>query len=130
MAVVCDLQVIQNDVTQKIGDGAMIWEKIFNTGGRYPNGNAVLMFMVQGLTSTNSDVNIKINNKVVGVIENYKGANANHWFSQIVDIGEGILENGDNEIQIEAVSWSGASSNNLFDDFRIKDVICIFQQRA
>ena len=130
MTVVCDIQVIQGDNTRKIGDGAVIWEKSFNTGGRYSGGKAILMFMVAGLTATNSDVNIKINNTVVGKIEHYNGADNRHWFTQIVNIGGGILHNGNNELQIEAVSWPGATAENLYDDFLLKDVVCIFQQSA
>ena len=131
MPVVCDLQVIQGDSTKRLGDGgATIWEKIFSTGGRHSGGKAILMFMVKGLTATNSDVTIKINGTNVGVIEHYKGANSRHWFTQIVNIGSGILYNGNNELQIEAVTWSGATAGDLYDDFWIKDVVCIFQQKA
>lgn len=34
MTVLCDFQVIQGDADRRIGDGAIIWEKTFNTGGR------------------------------------------------------------------------------------------------
>ena len=131
MPVVCDIQVIQGDACKKLGDGgATVWEKNFNTGGRHSGGNAILMFMVKGLTATNSDVTIKINGTNVGKIEHYNGADSRHWFTQIVNIGGGVLKNGNNELQIEAVSFSGASPGNLYDDFWLKDVVCIFQQRA
>jgi hypothetical protein len=130
MPVVCDIKVIQGDISKRIGDGSTIWEQNFNTGGRYNGGDAILMFMVKGLTETNSDVNVKINNTKVGVIENYNGAKSSHWFTQIINIGGGILRSGDNELQIEAVSWSGATPGNLYDDFSIKDVVCFFQQKA
>ena len=131
MPVVCDIQVIQGDSTKRLGDGgSTVWEKTFNTGGRHSGGKAILMFMVKGLTATTSDVTILINNTNVGKIENYKGADPNHWFTQIVNIGSGILKNGDNELQIEAISWPGAHAGDLYDDFWIKDVVCIFQQKA
>ena len=45
MPVVCDIQVIQGDATQRLGDGgATVWEKIFNTGGRHSGGKSILMF--------------------------------------------------------------------------------------
>ncbi|MEA3325624.1 MAG: hypothetical protein U9Q37_10955 [Euryarchaeota archaeon] len=72
-------------------------------------GKAILMFMVKGLTVTDSDVDVKINNTSVGKIFNYKGANSNHWFTQIVNIGSNILKNGNNELQLEAVSFAGAT---------------------
>lgn len=131
MPVVCDLQVIQGDATRRLGDGgATVWEKNFNTGGRYAAGDAILMLMVKGLTATQSDVDVKINNKHVGRIEHYNGADSRHWFTQIINIGAGILKSGNNEIQIEAVSWPGARAGDIYDDFWIKDVVCIFQQAA
>lgn len=61
MPVVSDIQVIQGDAIKTLGDGgSTVWEKTFNTGGRYSGGKAVLMFMVKGLTETESDVDIKI----------------------------------------------------------------------
>jgi len=38
------------------------------------------------------------------------------------------LNNGNNEIQIEAVGFPGATNTNKFDDFFLKDVICFFKQ--
>ena len=110
MPVVCDIQVIQGDAVRRIGDGAMLWEKSFNTGGRYSGGKAILMLMVKGLTSTNTDAEVRINNTLVGHITDYNGASANHWFTQIINIGGGILRDGNNEIRITAVSWPGAGS--------------------
>lgn len=130
MPVVCDIQVIQGDASRRIGDGASLWEKTFNTGGRHSGGKAILMLMVKGLTATDTTVDVKINNKSVGKIFNYNGAPSSHWFTQIINIGSGILNNGDNELQIEAVSWPGAKPGNIFDDFYVRDVVCIFQQRA
>lgn len=130
MPVLSDFTVIQGDVNRRVGDGATLWEKTFNTGGRHPGGQAILTLMVKGLTETNSDVDVKINNVSVGKIFHYKGANPNHWFSQTINIGGGILNNGDNELQLEAVTWPGATPNNLFDDFFLRDVVCFFQQAA
>jgi hypothetical protein len=131
MTVLCDFVVIQGDVTKVMGDsGAVLWEKTFNTGGRRSGGNAILMMMVRGLTQTTSNVPVKINNKDVGYIFNYNGANANHWFTQIINIGQDILKDGNNEFQIGAVSWPGAKAGDLYDDFAIRDVVCFFQQSS
>lgn len=131
MPVVCDIKVIQGDAARRIGDGGVtLWEKTFNTGGRHAGGEAVLMLMVKGLTSANTDVDVLINNTKVGVIEHYNGADSSHWFTQIINIGGGILNNGNNELQIQAVSFPGAGPGNLFDDFFVKDVVCTFQQAA
>ena len=130
MPVLCDFMVIQGDSSRRIGDSATLWEKTFSTGGRHPGGMAILMFMVKGLTATDSNVDVKINNTSVGKIFHYKGADPNHWFTQIINIGSGILSNGNNEIQIEAVSYPGATPGNIFDDFFIRDVVCVFQQET
>lgn len=130
MPVLCDFIVIQGDVNRRLGDGATLWEKNFNTGGRHPGGAAILMLMVKGLTSADMNVDVKINGKGVGKIFRYKGAHAQDWFTQIINIGPGTLKDGDNEIQLEAVSWPGASATNLFDDFYLRDVVCFFQQHT
>jgi len=135
MTVLCDFQVIQGDADQRIGDGAIIWEKIFSTSGRYPGGLAILMLMVQGLTYATQPVNVKINNMVIGQIFPYRFPNpaerqgtSNHWHTQIINIGPNVLIDGDNEIQIEAIGFPGATGSNAFDDFQVRDVVCLYQQ--
>jgi hypothetical protein len=130
MPVVCDFNVIQGDAVRRIGDGATLWEQNFNTGGRHPGGNAILMLMVKGLTVTDSDVEVLINNTPVGIIEHYNGADNRHWFTQVINIGPNILNDGNNELQIQAVSYDEAVPGDLYDDFFVKDVVCIFQQAA
>ncbi len=123
MPVLCDFQVIQGDSSRRIGDGAIIWEKTFNTGGRTSGGKAILMLMVKGLTYATEPVDVKINNTSVGKIFPYRwptkaerDAAANHWHTQIINIGGGILNDGNNELQIEAVSYPEATGSNAFDD--------------
>lgn len=137
MAVLSDFQVIQGDSSRRIGDGAIVWEKNFNTGGRTANGNAVLMLMVKGLTYSTEPVTVKINNKKVGSIFPYRlptkaerDATAQHWHTQIINIGGGILNSGNNELQMEAVGFPEATGTNAFDDFFVRDVICFFQQNS
>lgn len=130
MPVLSDFAVIQGDASRRIGDGKILWEKYFDTVARHSGGNAILMFMVKGLTVTDTTVDVKINNKSVGKIFNYNGADRNHWFTQIINIGGGILKNGQNELQIEAVSYPGASPGDIFDDFFVRDVVCFFQQKS
>lgn len=88
------------------------------------------MLMVKGLTVTESKVDVKINDTSVGNIFPYTGADPNHWFTQIINIDSGTLQDGDNELQIEAVSWPKAGPGDIYDDFYLRDVVCIFQQRA
>ncbi len=127
MPVVCDFVVIQGDSSRRIGDTSTLWEKNFNTGGLNGKGSAFLMFMVKGLTATDSDVDVKINNMSVGKIF-HSNSEDTGWYTQIINIGTGVLNDGSNELQIEAVSFPGATPGNIYDDFYIRDVICFFKQ--
>jgi hypothetical protein len=135
MTVVCDFTVIQGDVDRRIGDGATLWEKNFDTGGREAGGNAVLMFMVKGLTYANEPVDVKINNVSVGVIYPYRwptqelrDADAEHWYTQIINVGGAQLKKVGNELQIQAIGFPGNTPQNIYDDFYIRDVVIFFQQ--
>ncbi len=131
MPVVSDFVVIQGDNPVVVGEPPKDeFNDTFNTGGRWPNGGAILMLMVRGLTATDKNVSVVINGKPVGWIYNHKGANKNHWFTQIINIGKGVLKNGNNSIRIEGVSWKGAKPGNIIDDFAMKNIICFFQQNA
>ena len=128
MANHCMFTVIQGDSSQRLGDrGATVWEKAFDAPERDRDGSAVLMFMVRGLTATESDVDVKINDTKVGVIENYNGADPNHWFTQIINIGSGILERRDNQLQIEAITYPHSTAGDVYDDFWIRDVVCFYK---
>ena len=114
-----NIKVIQGDANKGIGDtGGMIWEKDFDMDN--PSGSAIIMLMVKGLTATESTVDVKINNKSIGKIFPYTDGNPDHWFTQVMNVGSGHLKNGSNELQIEAVSHSGARPGNIFDDFTIR----------
>jgi len=140
MPVVCDFIQIVGDAPVTIGDALPVWEANFNTGGRKAGtdigSTAFLIFNVRGLTHTNLDVNVKINNVVVGKIYRYGGLNeaertdtAQYWYTQMVALTGSQLKDGNNEIQIEAVTFPGGGKNN-FDDFQLKNVICFFHQSA
>jgi len=135
MPVLCDFIQIRGDTPVTIGDEQSSWEENFNTGGRHAPGTAFLIFNVRGLTFTNINVNVKINNQVIGQIARYGGLNdaertdtANYWYTQMIAMDGSTLNNGNNEIQIEAVGFPGATNTNKFDDFFLKDVICFFKQ--
>lgn len=139
MPVVCDFAMIQGDNAVTIGDNSNIsgWTEEFNTGGRYRDGAAFLIFNVQGLTATTNSVMVEVNGKEVGMISPYYPAgafderhkNAQHWYTQMINIGPNVLKNGDNELKVSPVRWDGGGSD-LLDDFRLKDVVCFFQQSA
>jgi len=132
MTVLCDFTVIQGDNAQPIGDGHEEFERIFNTGGRnsYPDGGAFLLLNVRGLTHTDRDVDVQINGQSVGSIRHYGGKDetASYWFTQMIHFPSNILRDGDNRIEIRAVTWPGSTPDNRFDDFELKDVICFFKQ--
>lgn len=133
MPVVSDFTVIQGDGRVTLGDsGLTLWEATFGTGGRAANEMAFLIFNVRGLTDTDVDVVVKVNNVDVGTIRRYGGNNENsgHWYTQMITVDGSTLISGNNELQIEAVGWPGAEAGNMFDDFDLKDVICFFHQEV
>jgi hypothetical protein len=132
MPVLSDFTMIRGDSAVTIGDGLPTWETTFNTGGRESSSPAFLIFNVRGLTHTNVDVAVRINNAVVGHIRRYPGQDetASYWFTQMIAVDGSTLKDGNNELQINAVTFPGASNTNLFDDFELKDVVCFFPQAA
>ncbi|MEA5574351.1 hypothetical protein [Calothrix sp. UHCC 0171] len=137
MTVLCDFTQIIGDTPVTIGDPKPVWEQTFNTGGRESGSTGFLIFNVRGLTYTNVDVNVKLNNRVIGKIARYgglndadKNENAKYWYTQMVAFNGSDLNNGNNEVQIEAVGFPGSTDTNRFDDFEIKDMMCFFHQSA
>jgi hypothetical protein len=114
MPVLSDFIRIVGDSAQTIGNSAV--ELNFNTGGRASSHDALLVFSVKGLNTT---VPVKVNNAVVGSLT--PNSTQNHWFTQMVYMGGGGLNDGNNELQLEAV-------NN--DGFQIRQVSCFFGQSA
>lgn len=132
MTVLSDFTLIRGDSPVTIGDGMPLWEATFGTGGRVASETALLIFNVRGLTVTNVNVVVKVNNVEVGQIRRYGGDGdiANNWYTQMIALNGSQLNDGFNEIQVAAVGWPGATSGNLFDDFELKDVVCFFHQEA
>ena len=132
MPVVSDFTLIRGDSVVTIGDSLPVWETTFNTGGRESGSPAFLIFNVRGLTATTVNVAVKINNQEVGQIRRYGGDGdiVNNWYTQMIAVDGSTLNNGNNELQIQAVGWPGAEAGNLFDDFQLKDVVCFFHQSA
>ena len=130
MPVVSDFTFIQGDDQITIGDGNTLWEANFSTSARVETEPALLIFNVRGLTDTNVDVVVRVNDIQVGTIRRYNGgsSNAGNWFTQMIRIEGATLVSGSNELRIEAVGWPGSTVGNLFDDFDLKDVVCFFHQ--
>jgi hypothetical protein len=114
MPVLGDFIRIVGDNPQPIGNAAV--ELPFDTSGRNANHDALLVFGVKGLNST---VQVKVNNTAVGSLT--PNSTQTHWFTQMVYMVGNRINNGNNELQLEAV-------NN--DSFDIKDVTCFFGQSS
>jgi hypothetical protein len=128
--VLADLAMIHGVGTGiTIGDNRPVWEQRFKANGRERTGNAVLVFMVRGLTGTNG-AEVRLNNKVIGMIDPYPGADSRHWFMQMINITAlpEILLDGDNELQVNAAPHTNPSPGDIYEDFTLKNFICIFQQ--
>ncbi|MEM8789453.1 MAG: hypothetical protein AAGE76_14430 [Pseudomonadota bacterium] len=89
----------------------------------------MLLFMVRGLTGGHP-ATVKVNNQFVGRIEAYPDAHPGHWYMQMINISGGPLKDGTNELQIDAAAPANPGPGNQFDDFRVKNVLCFFQQKA
>lgn len=137
MAVLCDFIEIVGDSSVTIGDSQPVWEKAFNTGGRNSSGTALLIFNIKGLTYATSSVAVKINNTTVGNLYPYKCKDdaerdivSQNWYTQMISVSGSTIKDGNNEIQINAVGYPGATSSNMYDDFQIKNVVCFFHQSS
>lgn len=131
MPVISDFQVIHgvnNGVL--IGDAGIkpVFEINFNTGGRRRTGHAYLIFMVRGLTSTGPGATVQVNEHTVGTIERHTGGDPNHWYMQTINISGAALKDGNNELEVHAAV--NETHEDQFDDFRLKNIFCHFQQSA
>ena len=130
----CRFTLIQGDTNVRIGDppaGLVEWRKKFDAPERDRDKDAILMFMVAGLTAADSDVEVVIHNDSgdhsVGHIQHHNGANRHHWFTQVISIGPNVLTWSDNEIRIKAKEYAGGTPpHDLYDDFFIRDVVCFY----
>ena len=130
-ARISNFMILRGNDSIRIGDGNPAWERNiilreFELPG--PIFSAFLTYMVKGLTVATSNPEIRINNTLVGRIQRAEGANRNHWFTQTVTISHSAigpvqLHQGQNEFEIRAVAWPGASADDLYDDFFLRNVI-------
>ena len=111
-----------------IGDRNPVWETTFSIPGRHRPRQAFLIFNIKHLTY--KDVPVIINGREVGVIYHHENWQVfqDHWFTQMINIGSGILESGKNKICIKAERLPpDPADDNEYDDFNLKDVICFFR---
>lgn len=124
----CDFVVIQGEGAIVIGDRNPVWETTFRIPGRHRPRQAFLIFNLRHLTY--KDVPVKINGQEIGVIYHHDNWQVfqDHWFTQMINFGSSVLKNGENKLQIEAMRLPhDPASDNEYDDFDLKDVICFFQ---
>ena len=131
MPVVSDFIHIVGDQNIRIGDGSNEsgYTDTFNTGGRNSRSNAFITFMIKGMTVTNGNADVFVNDKKVGVLFNNNGGNSNHWQTQTVSLNGSGLNNGDNVLRVSPVT-NQTNANDDFDDYYIRNVICHFHQSA
>lgn len=131
MPVVSDYAIVLDEPV-RIGDGQPVFERRFGTGGARSRSQPVLMLMVRGLTDRAAE--IRLNEQVIGVISPSPTFNADMWFAQHFAVRTGILSGASsstaNELQINAVGENRPSAGNQFDDFEVRDIVCMFQQDA
>ena len=135
MPIVSDFIHIQGDgngdpgSNVRIGDGNIVREWTFQTGGRHANGTAYIVLMVKGMTVTDNHAEVRLNNQHLGYILNNKGGSVNEWQTQILSFTGDRLNNGSNELEIHGVTYTGGGNDN-FDDFYLRNIICHFHQSA
>lgn len=86
------------------------------------------MLMVRGLTATSDDADVRLNRESIGKIYANRGADPNHWTTQIINIGKGKLNSGRNTLEIEGVLID-AGPGDHYDDFWVRDIVCFFHRR-
>lgn len=129
MPVVGDWIRIIGDSNQRVGDGAQPRKFNFNTGGRNAGSTAYIIMMVKGMTVTTASAEVHVNDKHIGWIFNNNGGGVNEWQTQIVHLDGSDLNDGDNQLELRGVTYSGGGDDH-FDDYYVRNVICHFHQSA
>lgn len=138
MSISAQFTQIIGDAPVTLSDANRLWEKTFSTAGRVANGPAFLIFNVRHLTFATAPVVVSINNAAAGYIHPYPELNdadrnngASHWHTQLIAVAGSQLNNGSNEIQVQAATFPNPGNpGNLFDDFEIKNCLCFYHQEG
>ena len=138
MPVVADFVQIVGDAPISLGDTNRLVERSFSTAGRLASAGAIVILNVRHLTFASTSPVVKINNSPAGYIHPYPELNdadrnnaASHWHTQIFAVSGSQLNNGDNELQVEAVTFPNPGNpGNLFDDYEVKNVVCFFHKEV
>ena len=132
MTTVADFTSIFSGATVTIGDGSNPngWTESFNTAGRLGAKKAYLTLMLQHMTATLQNAVVKVNNSKVGELFNSKDGNALHWQTQMIVFDGGILNDGNNTIDVFPVDSANPSPGETRDDFNIREVVCHFHKEV
>ena len=154
MPILCDFIAVQdstgalihngNPVT--IDDSAPVFQGTFHTGGRHSDGQALLILTVSGLTHTDQHVPVRVNSVQIGLIRNYfpggsdvvysdpadpnKARQRDHVYTQVIQFPGTVINNGNNTIEIDAVTFPGNSASNHYDGFTLFNIVCFFNQKS
>lgn len=121
--------IVGSNHSVHIGDGGVqVWEDTFGTGGRDTGQrDAHILVEYKGLTQGNV-AEVLINNTQSGKLFGHRGEAADDRHTTILSFPDERLNDGRNEIQINAVE--DASAPGTYDDFVIENMVCMFHQRA
>ena len=132
MPVVSDYTTIVGDSNIQIGDNhnESGWTKQFSTGGRLSSQKAFISFMVKGMTQTENNAQVFVNDTNVGKLFNNNNGKRNHWNTQTISLAGSVLKSsGNNTLRVEPVI-NAENFGGDFDDYFIRNVICHFKQNA
>src|SRR5215208_5254521 len=93
----------------------------FDTGGRH-SGTAYISFMVSGMTESNRNAKVFLNNRPDEIGLLLRGGSG--WNTQTIAFFGSLLNNGDNRIRVEAVQKFDGTN----DPFKVRNPICHFHQ--
>ncbi len=92
------------------------------------------MMMVQGLNDLEAKAEVLVNNERVGWLKpTYIKVGTNDypiqgWKTQILNIGQQVLKDGENDLEIMPALHDSADPTDHYDEFAVRDVVCYFKE--
>ncbi len=127
-----DASTVPGSVTPQDPNGVGRLELGFGTGGCHHSGG-LLSMMINGLTMDSASV--RINGHQVGRLQPTPGATTSEariWRQQQFLVPSNLLNSASsdtaNTLVIGRADHDNPSPGNLFDDFRVRDIVCFFHQ--
>ncbi|ABW32109.1 hypothetical protein [Acaryochloris marina] len=131
MPILSDFTTIVGNQRILIGDNSNSsgFTSNFRTAERRSDRNAFISFMVRGMTQTDENAEVFVNDIRIGSLENNNGGNINLWHTQSITLSGDRLNDGENTLRVDTVPIApGTQGVGNFDDFFITNVICHFHQ--